>query len=282
LTSIASAPPQRNIDNSELAFNTVLDATNPALRETAVAALAAALKIEREEAETFLQATRPVPVARSHNYREAEMIASLVQTCGLVARVVADQDLRLETELVRARRIERREGEIEVHHISGSMTLPVTEIKLMVMGALRSVRVDYTESGSARPGQPVNILDTAEFRSDEMLLDVYAESLERSFRIRSDAFDYSGLVWPLSFRAEVNFQAAIGALRSTAPQAVFDDDFTKVKSALARAWPERTRNEAQGIKRAGLSYRPVAKSSVVSDNRNQFDRYSRLVFLSLI
>lgn len=282
MTNIASAPPQRNIDTSELAFNTVLEPANPVLHETAVAALAAALKIEREEAEIFLQATRPVPVARSHNRREAEMIASLVTTCGLVARVVADEDLRLETELVRARRIERREGEIQVHHIGGAMTLAVTEIKLMVMGALRSVRVDYTESGSARPGQQVNILDTAEFRSNEMLLDVYAESIERSFRLRSDAFDYSGLVWPLSFRADVNFQAAITALRSCAPQAVFDDDFTKLKSVLARAWPERTRNEAQGIKRAGLSYRPVAKSSVVSDNRNQFERYSRLMFLSAI
>lgn len=282
MTNIAAAPPQRNIDNSELAFNTVLEPTEPAIREAALAALQAALKIEREEAESFLAATRPVPVARSHNRQEAEMIASLVRTCGLTARVVADEELKLETELVRARRIERREDEIEIQHIGGEMTLQAAEIKLLVMGALRNVRVDYTESGSARPGQSANILDTAEFRSEEVLLDVYTASIERSFRIRSDGFDYSGLVWPLSFRAEVNFKAAISALRSCAPQALFDDDFQKVKGALVRAWPERARSEAQGIRRAGLSYRPVAKSSVVSDNRDQFDRYSRLMFLSLI
>jgi hypothetical protein len=33
------------------------------------------------------------------------------------------------------------------------------------------------------------------------------------------------------------------------------------------------------MKRAGLAYRPVSKSSVIKDNRDQFDRYSRLMFI---
>jgi hypothetical protein len=58
-----------------------------------------------------------------------------------------------------------------------------------------------------------------------------------------------------------------------------DSDFARMRALLARAWPERTRNEARGIKRTGISYRPVAKASMVSDNRDQFDRYSRLIFI---
>ncbi|HTF38531.1 MAG TPA: hypothetical protein VK651_09495, partial [Blastocatellia bacterium] len=57
-------------------------------------------------------------------------------------------------------------------------------------------------------------------------------------------------------------------------------DFAKMRRLLGRAWPERSRNESRGLKRTGISFRAVAQASVVSDNRDQFDRYSRLMFLS--
>jgi hypothetical protein len=278
VSAIAAAPPQRNIDSSELAFNTILEPTNPRLRESAATALAAALKIETEEATAFISASRPVPIARSHNRTEAEMIATLVRTCGLAARVVGDEDLGMETELVRARRISLGDDSLDVHHAAGVMSARLSELRLMVVGALRNVRVDYTEKSGAR-GQSSSVVDTAEYRWQEVVVDVYGESLEQSFRVKSDAFDFSGIVWPLSFRAEVNFQSMLAALRKAAPKAVFDEDFARLRSMLGRAWPERTRNEAQGIKRSGFAYRPVAKSSLTSDNRDQFDRYSRLAFI---
>lgn len=120
----------------------------------------------------------------------------------------------------------------------------------------------------------------AEYRSDETMLDVYGQTLESSFRIKADGFDYSGLVSPLSFLADQNFQAALKVLNNAAPRAILDDDFSRMRSLLERAWPARTRNEARGIKRTGLTYRPAAQSSIISDNRDQFDRYSRLMFFT--
>jgi len=79
----------------------------------------------------------------------------------------------------------------------------------------------------------------------------------------------------------VNFRAALAALRTALPDAKVDDDFSKMRSLLGRAWPERSRNESRGIKR-NLAFRAVAQASVLSDNRDQFDRYSRLMFLSSI
>src|SRR5262249_11756671 len=111
---------------------------------------------------------------------------------------------------------------------------------------------------------------------------VYTGSLNRSFRIRADAFDYSGLVAPLSFRADLNFKSAVAALRNAATRAAFDDEFEHARRFLSRAWPERSRTESRGIKRAGLAYRPVAQSSILSDNRDQFNRYSRLMFISAV
>lgn len=77
----------------------------------------------------------------------------------------------------------------------------------------------------------------------------------------------------------MNFKAALAALASAAARASLDDDFARLRSLLSRAWPERARNESRGVKRSGLALRPVSQASVISDNRDQFDRYSRLMFL---
>jgi hypothetical protein len=100
------------------------------------------------------------------------------------------------------------------------------EISLLVLGELRNVRVDYTEGISAGRNQLGNVIESSEYRSDETLLDVYTSTLDRSFRIKADAFDYSGLVSPLSFRAEDNFRAALTALQVAAPNTKVDDDFS--------------------------------------------------------
>ncbi|HKP86739.1 MAG TPA: hypothetical protein VJZ26_11615 [Blastocatellia bacterium] len=279
VTKIEAAPPQRNIDSFERAFNTVLESAGARADESVVAALAAALKIELDEAKGYVYSGKRLPLARSQNRQEAEMIAALVRTCGLGAVVVGDDELRIERELARARKITLAEASLQAHHSGGVMDVALADIKLLVIGALKTSRVDYTEGLTGIRSQSSNVLDTAEYRSDETMVDVYCATIESSFRIRSDGFDYSGLVSPLSFRADENLRAAIRALGVAAPQAAVDDGFHRVGGLLARAWPERTRNEAHGIKRKGLAYRPVARSSVVSDNRDQFDRYSRLMFL---
>jgi hypothetical protein len=280
LTEITTAPPQRVIDSFERAFNAVLQPFRPR-DDRAEEALATALKIEIAEARAFISSGKPVPLARSQSRQEAEMISALVRSCGLSCSVVADEELRVETELIRARRIVRASDRLQVHHSGGALDVPIAEIKLFVIGSLRNLRVDYIEGAGGMRSQSPSVLDTTEFRSDEMLLDVYGSSLVNSFRIKSDAFDYSGLVWPLSFRAEVNFRTAIAALHGAVPQARIDDDFSRMRALLARAWPERSRTESRGVKRAGATYRPVSQSSVVKDNRDQFDRYSRLMFISV-
>jgi hypothetical protein len=276
---IQSAPPQRNIDTIERAFNTVLDPFPARVNESVIAALASALQIELNEAQAFIEAGKPLPLARSQTRAEADMISALIRTCGLRASIISDEDMMLDSDLMRARRLTTSDNQIQVHSSNGAVVLRCDEISLLVLGELRNVRVDYTEGLSSGRSQG-NVLDSSEYRSDETLLDVYTSSLERSFRIKADAFDYSGLVSPMSFRSEVNFQSALKALQAAAPNAKVDNDFPSVRCLLSRAWPERSRNESRGIKRSGLAFRAVAQASVTSDNKDQFDRYSRLMFLT--
>lgn len=250
------------------------------VNESAVTALAAALHLDLSEAQSLVSAGKLVPLARSQTRSEAEMISALVRTCGLRARVIADEEMRLDQELVRARRIALNDDEFRLYHSGGEMSLIKADIKLLVLGELRNLRVDYTEGISGKRGQSAKVLDSSEYRSEETLLDVYTTSIDRSFRIKSDAFDYSGWVSPLSFRSYVNFRAAFETLCAALPHAKVDEDFSKMRGLLGRAWPERSRNESRGIKRTGVAFRAVAQASVTTDNRDQFDRYSRLVFLS--
>jgi hypothetical protein len=279
VTKIASAPQQRVIDSAELAFNTILEPVSVAAPGRAESLLAAALKVEPQQARAFIESRKPLPLARSQTSQEAEMIAELVRQCGLAARVVADEEMELHGERIQARRINRAADGIEVQHREDAFALASSEIKLMVIGMLRNTRVDFTEALPRMRAQSGTVLDTAEFFSEETLLDVYTSDLGRSFRIKADAFDYSGIVQPLSFRAEVNFGSLIDELRAIAPAAMIDRDFAKVGGLFARAWPERSRTESGGFKRAGLGLRSVSKSSVIKDNRDQFDRYSRLMFI---
>src|SRR5215831_7504685 len=129
VTRIEAAPPQRPIESFEQAFNTIMapghasvravqgkteQAGMPALPGALPAVpgralpeehLASALSIELDEARAFVAAGSPVPIARSQSAHEAELIAALIRTCGMTASVVADRDLRLGTDLVRARRV---------------------------------------------------------------------------------------------------------------------------------------------------------------------------------
>jgi hypothetical protein len=278
VVEIHAAPHQRNIEPHELAFNTILLPSD--WSDDSPAAMAAALAMEQDQARAYLAANKPLPVARSQTRQEAEMISLLLRNCGLMATVLADEDLRLETPLARARRLARSDDMLEVHLINDAIVIPASEIKLLVVGELRSTRIDYTEVIARGNARKEGVLDTSEFISEETLLDVYAERLEHSFRIKADAFDYSSFVGRLSFRAEENFQAVLRELCEAALQARLDAEFAQVGALLSKAWPERSHTETHGIKRTGASYRPVSKSSVVSDNRDQFERYSRLMFLS--
>lgn len=279
-SSIESAPPQRNIDTGELAFNAILEPRGSFANETVLESLAFALQLEMAEARALIDCPGPVPIARSQTRQEAEMICALVRSCGCRAAVMADEEMRLQDELLRARRLAIVGTEICVTHSGGTLVLARSEVRLLVFGELSNKRIDYIE-GIGEKRRAAGVLDSSEYRSEETMLDVYAESLNRSFRIKSDSFDYSGLVSPLSFRSDLNFKSAVSALGEALPHATVENNFGRMGRLLERAWPERTRKETHGFKRTGLSFRSVAQASAISDNRDQFERYSRLLFLSL-
>jgi hypothetical protein len=280
VSKIETAPAQRVLESHERAFNVVIEPQFSRLDENTVPRFAAALQIELPEAQAYVTANKRLPIARCQNHQEAELIAALVRTCGLGCVVVPDEVLRLDWELIRARKIVVVGENLSVRHSGGEVVVPLPDIRLMVLGSLKNTQVHYAEA-SGLVKNSGSVLDTSEFRSDETMMDVYTANLHTSFRIKADGFDYSGLIWPLAFRVELNFQAAVKGLLGDAKNASFDADFARIRGLLSRPWPERSRTEAKGLKRSGLGIKAVKQSRVISDNRDQFDRYSRLMFLAV-
>src|SRR5947209_5525739 len=123
ISKLTSAPLQRNLDTVEHAFNTIIEPPRAVASQAAIAALSAALKIDVGEAGEMIAANKRLPIARSQTRQEAEMIADLIRGCGLVAFVVADEELAVERELMRARRITINDGELAVQHSGGALTI---------------------------------------------------------------------------------------------------------------------------------------------------------------
>src|ERR1051325_1648856 len=107
----------------------------------------------------------PRPMSRTTTHRqEADLIAALIRTCGLGCSVVPDEDLRLDWELIRARKIVVVGENLSVRHTSGEVVVPLPEIRLMVLGSLKNMQVNFAE-GSGLVKRSKGVLDLAEFRS---------------------------------------------------------------------------------------------------------------------
>lgn len=278
VTKIAAIPTQRILESFEHAFNTIIEPYRSNLTSNTALQLAEALQVELSEAQPFLTARRPVPISRCQTQQEAELITELVCSFGLVAYVVADEELQIERELARARKVSLGGETLQIQHLNGGFAVPLTDITLMVVGGIRNIKTDFAENPKGLSAKSAGVVDTAEFRSDELLLDVYTATLDSSFRIRADAFDYSGLVMPLYFRTELNFKEVINRLKMAVPHVTVDTAFGEIQTLLSRAWPPRSHTEARGVKRTSM-FKRVSLSTISSDNRDQFERYSRLLFL---
>ena len=277
---ISVAPPQKNLGSFERAFNTVIEPVRASINEDNLLRFAQAMDMEITEAQAFLTANKTLPIARCQTQQEAELIAQLIRNCGFAASVIADNELKLDLPLTKARKVSIVNDALLALHSGGELVVPLQEIKVMVLGLLKNTRTDFGETVSAISKKSGAVIDTAEFHSEEMLLDLYATSLSNSYRLKADSFDYSGLLLPpLAYRIELNFQAAISVLQNALPEAILDTDFGKIKSLLGRAWPERSHTEARGLRRTS-GFKRIAEVSVISNNRDQFERYSRLMFLT--
>src|SRR5205823_6071286 len=107
-------------------------------------------------------------------------------------------------------------------------------------------------------------------------IDLYTQSSDAPWRIIVNEFDFSGLGERKGLTAFDNAKALIELLKERTP-AELNDAYTRLKPVLAHVWPIQN-TESQGHSRRPRAGRHEFSVINSSDNEEQFNSYSRLVW----
>lgn len=238
-----------------------------------------------EDLKVLLASARPVPISRVFNQLEAQALEEKLKRDGIRVRVLDDEKLRPSHPVSRARRLSLEQDELLIVPevtIESPRRIKATDIRLVVEGRITRRQVHTVEQNKGFGNSEREVADVVELVEQSGVVDFYTDSLDTSFRVREESFDYSGLGGRMKMTAALNFRVLIETLCEMA-HPVFDDTFRKTSKLLDTVWPPAKRTEAMGRKRAGVAMpgkiTTLSKQSI--DNEMQFNRYSMLRYLLL-
>lgn len=237
---------------------------------------AALVRLAPAQLRELVAAGVPLPVARTAEAAEAELLERKLKALGLRVAVVADEELGVADRP--PRRVRQFEfGEVElVSRTAGGEEQRAgwSELSLIVAGRVHERRIEVEER-RARRGES-EVAESREFHGDEAVVDLYFAGRAGNWRVAADGFDYSCLGAQKGLLAAENIARLASELRRRAPLARFDDSYRRVRHLLKFAWPPDERTEAGGLRR--LRPGKVRPESVtVVSNETQFTRYGRLL-----
>lgn len=274
-------PTLRALESWEQGFNVVL--APHAAGELSVDSLteaAALLRLEAGQLREMAGARLRLPLARAATRDEAALVEGKLRALGWQVEIVADEELRVETDA--PRRI--RKLEIGADALAGwtnaegeGVRVEWGQVTLLVAGRIARKRIEVEERrGGRRHGAEGEVVEMREFHDDGGVLDLYVAGSLVNWRILAENFDYSCLGPAKSLTAAENFTRLVETLRERAPLAVYDDSYRGARHYLKFAWPLSEQTEAGNLKRVRPGrYNAEAVTSVT--NETQFTRYGRLL-----
>lgn len=260
----------------ERAFNLIVT-PKPDAEQPATSA-ANFLRQPVEEIQVILEAGLPLPIVRTSTKTEADLVARGLTDLGLPTAIIADDELTpadAGLRLVRAMEFGEATLTLRTSGANEPTVISWSDVALLVVGRFRSRRTEINEKKGKRQEQ--ELLDVHEYTSDEPVLDIYARD-GRAGRITANGFNFSCLGAKKTYTTTQNYSVLVEELRRLATDADYDDSYQAARRALELAWPLGQRNESMGWKRLGLG-KVSTDAAMVTDNEQQFSRYSRLRYL---
>jgi hypothetical protein len=273
-------PALKPLEEWERGFNVVLAPraggdSDP--RGGALAEAASLARVEPEQLSEMLAATTALPLARTGERAEAELLERRLTGLGLKVEIVADEDLAVESEPPRrVRKIEfDEEGVTGLSRVGGeARRAGWGEIVVIVVGRIFKKRIEVEERQRRRTGSEV--VESRELVEDEGVIDLHFGESPAGWRIMAEGFDYSCLGARKGLLASENFARLGEEFRALSRRAAFDDSYRRVRHLLQFAWSPTQQTGAGGVRRA----RPgrVSTEAITNvSNEAQFTRYSRLL-----
>lgn len=272
-------PTLRRLEKWELGYNNILvpSANAPAQIDPSDLGTAADLvKLSADDLRRILTAALPLPVAHAATSDEATLVERRLASLGVKTRIVADADLGVTEKgptVIRSMVLTDR-----CFSASPGPEAPASEVNwadlvLIVLGRIVSRRVELKEQKATREGD--RILDSSEFFSDELVIDLHARNESKPLRISANNFDFSCLGPRKALVAGENINTLVQHFRERAPNAVFDDEYKVIRKLLEPVWPMEQQNASSGWRRERPGKYSVG-SLVLKNNETQFMRYSLL------
>ncbi len=217
----------------------------------------------------------PIPLARSEQHDEMEIVVSRLGEIGFETAVFPDQLFEMRTATRRLRRVGLNGDNLEMRLFNNAENITVRpdQLKLIVAGAIFKRRVESTEKHSRKNEN--KILETAETTADELLIDLYVGEDKIGYRISANGFDFSCLNEDKGMVANTNVKLLVEWLRRFSPNASYDSNYMRLRGYLSKIWDVEEHTDSMGLKRRGLG---AVKREIVttSNNDSQFTKYSRL------
>jgi hypothetical protein len=271
-------PVLRQPEKHQLGYNNILLPTSRPVAEDVIAASAALLRLTEENVQELLSQDLPLPVARTTNRPEAELVRDRLGDLGLDSVALGDGDLGLSlsgNDLKRVRGMDFDDASLIIHQAGAVEEIGVSwdDVLLIVPGRLFETRIEIQERKTRKPEN--EILDTSEFFRDEAVIDFYVANHPATWRVNANGFDFSCLANDKALIANENIAKLQRLLVAKALNAKLDDTYRAVRNVLDLAWTTQPETQSSGWRRERPGKLSVGVTTTRS-NESQFTRYSRL------
>ena len=270
-------PTLKQPEKHEPGFNTIaLCGNGQGQTADSLQEIADLLKLSIENCERILSAAFPLPLARTASRDEADLVVERLAELGLNTVTLSDETLGTdEASIVRARSLQWDEQQLWIHLSGGKDSCLVnwSDLILLVSGRLTLKKVEVVERMSKRSEK--ELLNTSEFFNDETIIDLYSSSVDQTFRIGANSFDFSCLGEDKTLVSGQNLKSLRDAIISRSKNIQVDESYNVLRNALEPVWPIEQETQSSGWRRE----RPGKFSlgaTTVNSNESQFTRYSRL------
>ena len=262
-------PSLRPLEKWERGYNNILLCPVANLSEPKLTEAAELLRLNEADLLRVLSSAKPLPLARTATIEEAELLARRLQKLDIPTAIMVES----EEDAIQVRALEMGDQSFKVFQPVGGVAKQIqwADVQLIVKGRLLMKRVEIHEQ---RKGVENNIVDSSQFMTDELVVDLYASG--QAFRILANNFDFNCLGAQKALIADENLARLCELFRTKAPHAEFNDEFNSQRKLLDLIWLPEQVTRSSGLRRERPGKFSLGSATEVT-NREQFSRYSQLL-----
>lgn len=269
-------PIVRQPEDGERGYSIVAFPSDVTSVESLVNVVAECSRLDLETAQKLIAGTSAVPFARGGDREVVESAARAFDGVGANTRVFSDEKFLVGEPQIRIKGIfEFDDGQIALIRFGTDelIVLGEEEVVMIVEGSSFETRLE-SKVKHKRKGTE-KLLDESETAQEDMVLDLYFADSPVGCRIVPTGFDFSYLEDRKAISTTENMALTKDFLTRRFPNAVMDDGYRTLRSAISEIWGYGTSETTAAMKHRGFGSFE-RKKVFTRNNHEQFLRYSRL------